>query len=321
MYKQSDAKQLMNKWGQYRVPFLFVVDYELKRILLYRLDKELPNSIRYRISSQERRPENFDNIDFGTCPVSYPVYKEAFEFVQQQIKAGNSFLVNLTFPSKLKTTLSLSDIFNHSNAQYNLLIDDNFVCFSPETFVKIENRRISTYPMKGTIDASIPNAENLILNCAKETAEHHTIVDLLRNDLSILAANVQVDRFRYINKVNTQKGQILQVSSEISGQLNADYSSRIGDILFSMLPAGSICGAPKRQTLWIIRSAENAERGYYTGVFGVFDGANLDSAVMIRFIEKRGEDLYFRSGGGITCNSIVEKEYQELIDKIYVPFG
>jgi para-aminobenzoate synthetase component 1 len=64
---------------------------------------------------------------------------------------------------------------------------------------------------------------------------------------------------------------------------------------------------------------EGEKRGFYTGVFGYFDGQDLDSGVMIRFIERRGDKYFYRSGGGITTQSVVESEYQEAIDKVYVP--
>ena len=86
-----------------------------------------------------------------------------------------------------------------------------------------------------------------------------------------------------------------------------------------LLPAGSVSGAPKSRTLEIIRSAEQSDRGYYTGVCGYFDGQNLDSAVMIRFIEQIGNGFYYRSGGGITAQSNLHAEYLEAIDKVYVP--
>jgi len=86
-----------------------------------------------------------------------------------------------------------------------------------------------------------------------------------------------------------------------------------------MLPAGSISGAPKKKTIEIIREVEGYERGFYTGIFGYFDGKNLDSAVAIRFIEKQGEKLIFKSGGGITYQSDWEKEYEEMQKKVYVP--
>ena len=86
-----------------------------------------------------------------------------------------------------------------------------------------------------------------------------------------------------------------------------------------MLPAGSISGAPKKKTLEIIEEAEGYDRGFFTGVFGYFDGRNLDSAVMIRFIERQGDQLVFKSGGGVTSFSECKQEYVELIDKVYVP--
>jgi para-aminobenzoate synthetase component 1 len=111
------------------------------------------------------------------------------------------------------------------------------------------------------------------------------------------------------------------VSSKITGRLPSDYRTRLGDIIFTLLPAGSICGAPKRKTVEIILENELDPRGYYTGIFGIYDGETLDSGVMIRFIEQRDGSLIYRSGGGITAWSDPEMEYQELIDKIYVPLA
>jgi para-aminobenzoate synthetase component I len=109
------------------------------------------------------------------------------------------------------------------------------------------------------------------------------------------------------------------VSSEITGVLASDFHGYLGNLLFNLLPAGSISGAPKPKTLQIIESAEHYERDFYTGVCGWFDGKNLNSAVMIRFIEQQGDKLIFKSGGGITSQSDMEKEYEELIQKVYVP--
>ena len=130
---------------------------------------------------------------------------------------------------------------------------------------------------------------------------------------------LKVDRFRYIERVGTNEGELLQVSSEITGKLPKGYRNRLGEILFSLLPAGSVTGAPKQKTLSIIRQAEKADRGYYTGICGIFDGNNLDSAVLIRFIENNDGILRFRSGGGITFLSESIHEYRELLDKVYVP--
>jgi para-aminobenzoate synthetase component 1 len=173
--------------------------------------------------------------------------------------------------------------------------------------------------MKGTIDAMIPDAGKVILNDKKETAEHYTIVDLIRNDLNSISKRVRVERFRYLDTIVTNEKKLLQVSSEVCGDLEKDYLSHIGDIIFALLPAGSVSGAPKRKTTEIIAATEDRKRGYYTGIFGIFDGHNLDSGVMIRYIEKSDAGYIYYSGGGITSFSDPLSEYKEMIDKIYVP--
>ena len=122
-----------------------------------------------------------------------------------------------------------------------------------------------------------------------------------------------------IDVLQTNRGPILQTSSEICGELPEDYKRQLGDILFSMLPAGSITGAPKKKTMQIIREAEGYERGFYAGITGYFDGDSLDSAVMIRFVEQEADGMYFKSGGGITFKSDAHSEYEEMKQKIYVP--
>ena len=173
--------------------------------------------------------------------------------------------------------------------------------------------------MKGTIAADTPNAAETLMNNAKEAAEHATIVDLIRNDLSIVANQVSVEKYRYIDKLTTNKGQILQTSSEIVGQVLPHYRTNVGDLLFSLLPAGSITGAPKPITTRIIAEAETYERGFYTGVMGHWENGNLDSAVMIRFIDTDGKQLFYKAGGGITAQSNNDDEYNEIIEKVYVP--
>lgn len=192
-------------------------------------------------------------------------------------------------------------------------------CFLPEIFIRIQQGTIATYPMKGTMDASVPDARQKLWNDPKETAEHATIVDLLRNDLSTVASDVLVRRYRYIDEVDTHRGTLLQVSSEISGTLAPDWKDELGTLLFRLLPAGSITGAPKQKTMEIIAEAETYDRGFYTGIMGYYDGENLDSAVMTRFIEKQGDQLVYKGGGGITTQSDVKKEYNEMLQKVYVP--
>jgi para-aminobenzoate synthetase component 1 len=316
--KLSTVISKMNEYGKDGKPFFFIFDFELENPCVFLLDELIKENIFLKI--KKKNPDKYQKkILLTKKPIEFSLYKNSFDFVVNEISKGNSYLLNLTFPTEIETNLTLEEIFVHSTAKYKLLYKDQFVVFSPETFVKIEDGIISSYPMKGTIDASLPNAEEAILNDEKEFAEHVTIVDLIRNDLSIISKNVRVEKFRYVEKIITNQKELLQVSSKIVGELEKDYNERIGDIIYAMLPAGSISGAPKKKTIEIIQRAEKGKRGFYTGVFGIFDGKNLDSAVMIRFIEKTKDKLFFRSGGGITFMSNLENEYQELIDKIYVP--
>ncbi len=303
------------------IPFLLIVDFEMVTPFLYPLP-ELPDDILFQTTSYETNTGSASetgSFEFEKYPVAFGEYQSAFDLVTKNIMAGNTFLTNLTFPTEIHTSLDLRTIYRISRARYKLLYRDEFVVFSPETFIQIRDGRIFSYPMKGTIDAAIPDARRIILEDEKEMAEHITIVDLIRNDLSIHAGQVKVDRLRYVDTLKTHDKTLLQVSSVISGTLPEGYASDLGKILFSMLPAGSVSGAPKAETLRIIREAEGGPRGFYTGIMGYFDGRDFDSGVMIRYIEKRNGTMYYRSGGGITHMSDPGKEYQELIDKVYVP--
>jgi len=313
----------MNTLGKDRLPFLFVIDFDIRKPMVIPLPEVDAGEILFAVNEMKNYSEVPALPEEDTCwekqPVSFSAYSQAFGKVMRHIRSGNSFLVNLTFPTPVQTNLSLKEIFLLSQAKYKLWFKNQFVVFSPETFVQITNGKIASYPMKGTIDKSVPDAKEKLLQNAKEMAEHVTIVDLIRNDMSRFARNVKVTKFRYVDELETIGKTLLQVSSEIKGQLPANYPEMMGDIIFSMLPAGSVSGAPKQKTVDIIKEAETYERGYYTGIFGYFDGNNLDSAVMIRFVEKEGDKLIYKSGGGITANSNAASEYQEMIDKVYVP--
>lgn len=322
-HKQKNWVDKMNQLGKERSPFIFILDFELKNPVILKIG-QIPNDIYYKfndiknytLSGTQSKP-----LHFLPNPMSFGQYTKAFDAAKKEILYGNSFLLNLTFPSPIETNYTLRELFNISHARYKLYYKDQFIVSSPEIFIKIINGKIFTFPMKGTIDASIPDAMSNILNDVKETAEHYTIVDLLRNDLSMVATNVKVNKFRYIDKLVTSTKTLLQVSSEIEGTLPIDFNENLGTIFAKLLPAGSISGAPKKKTVEIIKANEIDDRGYYTGVFGIFDGNNVDSGVMIRYIEKQDDKLIYRSGCGITYRSECTSEYQEMIDKVYIPLG
>ena len=322
-YSRNEAINRINKLAGAGKAFLFIIDYKQECSFIEKVDDIDSSELLYNLNG-------FTNCTSVVAPLRYPIiwqpqpislsqYKRSFDIIRKNILSGNSFLTNLTCMTLVNTNLGLKDIFYHSRALYKLWLKETFVVFSPEIFIRIENGRISCYPMKGTIDATLPSATRLLMEDEKEAAEHATIVDLIRNDLSIVADNVSVTRYRYVDTLYTNHGPILQTSSEISGVLPKNYVDHLGEILFRLLPAGSITGAPKHKTIEIIEQAEEYERGFYTGITGYFDGRKLDSAVMIRFIEEQNGQIFFKSGGGITCKSDLENEYNEMKQKVYVP--
>ena len=322
LYSKKETIRLMNKFGTDSTPFVFLVSFSGEGNLLMPVAEaaqkgfflEMPGLVNHKLATIPGGA-----VSISVSPVDRQRYREAFDLVTGQILYGNSFLLNLTFPTRIETNYSMDQIFAGSRAPFKLYIENELVVFSPERFIRISGRDISSNPMKGTIDAGIPGAHAKLTSDLKEDAEHNTIVDLIRNDLSMVAEQVRVRRFKYIDRLKTHQGELLQMSSEITGRLPAGFQESLGEVIFKLLPAGSITGAPKNKTVEIILEAEKYDRGYFTGIFGHWDGRNLDSAVAIRYIEKNGAGLVFKSGGGITFQSSCDQEYDEMLKKVYVP--
>lgn len=335
-----DFVEQLNQWGHEKRPFVFLIDFERKKPLAWLAD-QCPDHFQFKFtkaSSLEKsdttltetdQVSEIDNAGFANSKVNFnsedlltkqPIdladYEHKYNQVVEALHKGDSFLMNLTIPTPVQNKLDFQTYFDHAKSKYVIWLKEQFIAFSPETFIQIQNGKIATFPMKGTIDASMPNAKELLLNDPKEYAEHATIVDLLRNDLSRVASKVRVTNFRYYEEIPTQNGVIGQMSSAIEGELPPDYASKIGSILYDLLPAGSVSGAPKKKTAELIASIEGADRGYYTGIAGYFDGINLDSCVLIRYL---GANNIYHSGGGVTFQSDMVSEYQEMINKVYVP--
>lgn len=316
-----DFLKQLNTWGAAKKPFVFLIDFEQKKPLAW-LAEDCPDDFQFKFniagcsSSLQKKAVAHKPKNLMKSPISFEDYSVKFNKVFSALHRGDSFLMNLTVPTPVSNQDHFQTYFDQAQSKYVIWLKNEFISFSPETFVQIVNGKIATFPMKGTIDANLPNAKETILNDTKELAEHATIVDLLRNDLSRVATNVRVTNFRYYEALQTQDGKIGQVSSAIEGDLPLDYASMIGTILYDLLPAGSISGAPKNKTIELIAEIEGQARGYYTGIAGYFDGINLDSCVLIRYL---GADNIYHSGGGITFLSDANAEYQEMLKKVYVP--
>lgn len=311
----------IDKLSKARTPFLFVASFDQQKIFAKSLET-LDDDIFYKLEEWRNYPvkKRTKDFTFSKSPVDFSLYKKALDEILEEIRSGNTYLLNLTFKTSVETNYTLKEIFTYARAKFKLYFKDQFICFSPERFVEIENDTIATYPMKGTIDANLPHAKETILADEKEMAEHVMIVDLMRNDLGIIGSEVKIEKFRYVEKIKAGKKELLQVSSKITAKLPLDWRDNLGTLLNQILPAGSISGTPKKSTVNIINRVEDYDRGFYTGVFGLFDGTTLRSGVMIRFIEKENDTLFYKSGGGITIDSDAKSEYEELIDKIYLPF-
>jgi len=305
----------LNFYGKNKIPIFFTISYDMKTFDIVKLS-DMDSTIKYKIDDKNIYT---NNIILNTINEDFSIYKNKFDLVIQNIKKGNTYLFNLTVQTKIDNILNLKDIYNNCNAKYKLYYKNKFISFSPETFVKIKNNEISSYPMKGTIDASIKDAKNIILNNEKELAEHTMIVDLIRNDLSMVSNNVKVTKFRYIDKIKAGDKKLFQVSSKIIGELNNDWHENLGTIITKLLPAGSITGTPKQSTIKLINSIEKYPRDYFTGIWGIFDGTCVDTSVIIRYIQNNDGKFVYKSGGGITIDSDCLSEYNEMIDKIYIP--
>lgn len=365
------AEREMNRLADEQIPFFFLIDYEMNHPLVHPLQnpgpfrfsikpdfKQKDSSHKTANSIENQKNDSLNNrepaLSFSQIqPIAQTSYIQKCREVIRREKEGYSFLTNLTFPSVVSLASSehrteeesLIEIYEQSTAPFRLLFLPSsesipsqpgsfapFVVFSPERFVRIVDQTIHTHPMKGTIDARIENAALKLRQNQKEMAEHRTIVDLMRNDLGKVSSRVRVQDFAYLETITNSKNEpLLQMSSHITGELFDWYLNRPGSLFRELLPAGSINGAPSRETMRIIKEIEKIPRGYYTGVAGVYYGSGggpngelLDSFVLIRFIEKHtSEDgrtcLRYRSGGGITIYSNPEDEYNELIQKIYIP--
>lgn len=253
-------------------------------------------------------------------------YFDAFYKIQEYIKAGDCYQINLTqeFKADFKGSLlnKAADLWSLTNAPYaGYLKLDNFelLSCSPELFIEFnQNKQIKTRPIKGTM----PRYKNVekdfiskqtLKNSQKDQAENVMIVDLLRNDLSIYAntGSVKTTKLFEIESFN----QVHHMVSEIAATLKDDVNPM--QMLLSALPGGSITGAPKIRAMQIIEELEEAARGAYCGTLGYF---NFDGTgrwnILIRSFQQYQNQLSLWAGGGITIASNAEAEYQESLDKV-----
>ena len=253
-------------------------------------------------------------------------YRTAFKKVQNYIKAGDCYQINLTqeFTAKAQGCLltTAEKFWKLTDAPYSgyLKIDEfELLSCSPELFINFEeNRKIVTRPIKGTMPRYADpkqdeQSKKNLIHSKKDQAENVMIVDLLRNDLSVYAetGSVKTPQLFGIESFN----QVHHMVSEVTATLKQDINPF--KVLMSALPGGSITGAPKIRAMQIIDELEGAPRGAYCGSMGYFNFDGTGSwNILIRSIQKYQEDVSIWAGGGITIASDCDAEYQECFDKV-----
>ena len=378
------AIKTINQLASEKRPFLLIASFDTQTNIVLPLSEIDPSEIAFDFNGKQNNIEKFTEwVDHKRAeerrspaskkafldesmpviwqpePIPFARYQSSFTQLMMALKNGEISLANLTFPTLVKCNLTLPEIFQRTQAKYRLWLKGEFCSFSPETFITIKDNVIATYPMKGTINAAIPNALERLMEDPKEIDEHETVAQEAIRDISLVANNARITRFRYIDRISRGDGEILQSSSMIEGDLPKNYRESLGDLFYQLLPAGSITGSPRDKATEILTQIESYSRHFYSGVAAIFDGENLDSTVLIRYLEEQTRQnnnatddminntidnviddvaddmadnisdqtvspLYhytFKSGGGITAMSNVENEYHELIEKIYLPIS
>jgi len=268
----------------------------------------------------------FNLVSPCTARWNKSAYQEAFSQVQEYIKAGDCYQINLTqeFSAQAKgSVLATAEQFwqltNAPYAGYLRVGEFELLSCSPELFIDFQSeRRIITKPIKGTMPRYTDpildeQSKQTLKNSEKDQAENVMIVDLLRNDLSVYAetGSVKTPKLFNIESFN----QVHHMVSEVQATLKKDINPF--DVLMSALPGGSITGAPKIRAMQIIEELEGTPRGAYCGSMGYFNFDGTGSwNILIRSIQKYQNEVSLWAGGGITISSDCDAEYQECFDKV-----
>jgi para-aminobenzoate synthetase component I len=244
-------------------------------------------------------------------------YNQLFSKIKKYILEGHIYQVNLTYQLEAEYLKNPKELFYHlykkNPALFSAYIDAGkyrLLSLSPERFIKVEGRKVTTTPIKGTIP--LLEDPKTLLNSPKEKAELNMITDLLRNDLGKVCeiGSVKVTKNRQLIKA----GPVWHTYTEITGKLPRQKNA--ADVIESCFPGGSITGCPKKRAMEIIKELEVTDRNFYTGVVASFSNCgNMDSSIIIRTILHNKNRLSLGIGGGIVYDSICKKEYEETLHK------
>ncbi len=251
-------------------------------------------------------------------------YCEMLEKAKKHIFEGDIFQIVLSnrlsapFKGSLLDTYRVLRTINPSPYMFYFSGTDVEVAgASPETLVKLEDGILHTFPLAGTRPRGKTKEEDEalekeLLADEKELAEHNMLVDLGRNDLGKISkfGTVQVEKLHSIERYS----HVMHIGSTVRGEIDDQYDAI--DAINSVLPAGTLSGAPKIRACQLIGDLENNKRGIYGGAIGYVDFAgNMDTCIAIRLVYKKNDRVFVRSGAGIVADSDPEKEFTECINK------
>lgn len=251
-------------------------------------------------------------------------YCQMVETARHYIREGDIFQVVLSNPMRAKAEGSLFDTYrvlratNPSPYMFYFTSDDIEIAgASPETLVKLEDGKLSTFPLAGTRPRGKNRQEDQeleagLLQDEKELAEHNMLVDLGRNDIGKISriGSVEVEKYLSVERFS----HVMHLGSTVTGLLK-DGKDAV-DAVDAILPAGTLSGAPKFRACQIIEELEQSKRGIYGGAIGYLDFAgNLDTCIAIRLVYKKNGAICIRSGAGIVADSVPEKEFEECCNK------
>lgn len=258
------------------------------------------------------------------CNVSEKEYCNIVEKTKEYIRDGDIFqaVISRKFTCKYDGCLInayrvLRTINPSPYMVYMNIDDDEIISTSPETLVRLQNGRLYTFPVAGSRPRGKTDEEDIaleksLLSDEKELSEHNMLVDLGRNDLGRISKydSVEVTKYMVIHRYS----KIMHICSQVESNIRDDCDAM--DAIESVLPAGTLSGAPKIRACEIIEDQEALPRDIYGGALGYMDfTGNLDTCIAIRMAYKKGENVYVQAGGGIVADSVPKNEYEESANK------
>ena len=258
------------------------------------------------------------------CNVSEKEYCNIVEKTREYIRDGDIFqaVISRKFTCKYDGSLInayrvLRTINPSPYMVYMNIDDDEIISTSPETLVRLQNGRLYTFPVAGSRPRGKTDEEDIaleksLLSDEKELSEHNMLVDLGRNDLGRISKydSVEVTKYMVIHRYS----KIMHICSQVESNIRDDCDAM--DAIESVLPAGTLSGAPKIRACEIIEEQEALPRDIYGGALGYMDfTGNLDTCIAIRMAYKKGENVYVQAGGGIVADSVPKNEYEESANK------